>query len=64
MARNPNQLIGICFFKDFYRGVGPAGIEGVQASRSLSCWSSLQVTRLQNLLRLLSVGHEDGVVGG
>jgi len=23
-------LIGICLFKDFYRGVSPAGIEGVQ----------------------------------
>ncbi len=22
------RLIGICLFKDFYRGVGPAGFEG------------------------------------
>jgi len=26
-----NQLIGICFFKDFYRRSGPAGIEGALA---------------------------------
>ena len=24
------ELIGICLFKDFYRRIGPAGIEGVQ----------------------------------
>ena len=23
-------LIGICFYKDFYRRIGPAGFEGVQ----------------------------------
>ena len=26
-------LIGICLFKDFYRGVGPAGFEGGQLAR-------------------------------
>ena len=26
-------LIGICFFKDFYRRIGPAGIEGVQGEK-------------------------------
>ncbi|MDC0259200.1 hypothetical protein OAK43_03095, partial [Verrucomicrobiales bacterium] len=29
-TENLDQLIGVCFFKDFYRRIGPAGIEGVQ----------------------------------
>ena len=27
------ELIGICLFKDFYRRIGPAGIEGVQGEK-------------------------------
>jgi len=53
-------LTGICFFKVFYRGVGPAGIEGVQGSGAsppgIEC-TRMSIFKMTGRLVLMSGFH-------